>query len=230
MHGSLPPFNRPPSPLPPPDRPDAPPREIVPQQRHLSIAKEMATAGWCLRSGFLSAEQTAKLAGECLERWESGQFRHAGIGRGESWRRAPEVRGDHVLWLDEADLTPAQESYWSELEGLRLALNQTLFVGLFGFEGHFAVYPEGSFYRRHLDQFAGAAHRLVSVLLYLNDDWSEEDGGALRIYLPGEPETQRDIYPIGGTLVTFFSDTFPHEVLPCRRPRTSLTGWFRRRE
>jgi hypothetical protein len=33
----------------------------------------------------------------------------------------------------------------------------------------------------------------------------------------------------GGTLVVFLSDRFPHEVLPARRERLSLAGWFRRR-
>ena len=38
-----------------------------------------------------------------------------------------------------------------------------------------------------------------------------------------------DVLPRGGTLVVFLSDRFPHEVLPARRERLSLAGWFRRR-
>jgi SM-20-related protein len=94
-----------------------------------------------------------------------------------------------------------------------------------------ALYPPGSFYRKHLDQFRGATHRKVSAILYLNPDWSPADGGELRLYLaPSGEGDHLDIAPLGGTLVTFLSDRFHHEVLPTRRERRSLTGWFRVRE
>ena len=94
-----------------------------------------------------------------------------------------------------------------------------------------ALYPPGSFYRKHLDQFRGVAHRKVSAILYLNPAWSVDDGGELRLYLePAGEGEYRDIAPLGGTLVCFRSDRFHHEVLPTRRERRSLTGWFRVRE
>jgi SM-20-related protein len=66
------------------------------------------------------------------------------------------------------------------------------------------------------------------VILYLNEDWRRDDGGLLRFW-PEENAEALDIVPVGGTLVTFLSDRFWHEVLPARRERLSLTGWFRRR-
>jgi SM-20-related protein len=36
------------------------------------------------------------------------------------------------------------------------------------------------------------------------------------------------VLPEGGTLVCFLSDRFHHEVLPARRERLSVTGWFTR--
>ncbi|HQR51332.1 MAG TPA: 2OG-Fe(II) oxygenase [Methylophilaceae bacterium] len=38
-----------------------------------------------------------------------------------------------------------------------------------------------------------------------------------------------DVLPQGGTLMTFLSDRFWHEVLPASRERMSVTGWFRTR-
>ncbi|HEY8085443.1 MAG TPA: 2OG-Fe(II) oxygenase [Methylophilaceae bacterium] len=38
-----------------------------------------------------------------------------------------------------------------------------------------------------------------------------------------------DISPQGGTLVVFFSDQFWHEVLPAKRDRFSIAGWFKNR-
>ncbi|WP_255856521.1 2OG-Fe(II) oxygenase [Marinobacterium rhizophilum] len=35
------------------------------------------------------------------------------------------------------------------------------------------------------------------------------------------------VEPCYGTLVVFLSDRFPHEVLPARRQRLSLAGWYR---
>ncbi|MOA08544.1 hypothetical protein D3C78_1283200 [compost metagenome] len=67
----------------------------------------------------------------------------------------------------------------------------------------------------------------MSAVFYLNADWQAEQGGALRMYLPGGEE--RDVLPLAGTLVVFLSADLPHAVLPATRERLSLTGWFRRR-
>jgi SM-20-related protein len=37
------------------------------------------------------------------------------------------------------------------------------------------------------------------------------------------------VSPCAPTLVAFLSERFEHEVLPARRERLSLTGWFGRR-
>jgi SM-20-related protein len=109
-----------------------------------------------------------------------------------------------------------------------LAINRELFLGLFDFEGHMAIYPPGSFYRKHLDQFQDVAQRKVSAILYLNDGWQAEDGGQLRIYLEESADSDSiDVLPRGGTLVCFLSERFYHEVLPATRERLSVTGWFR---
>ncbi len=113
------------------------------------------------------------------------------------------------------------------LDALRVALNATLFLGLVSFEAHYAIYPPGAGYRRHRDRFFDDDARVLSCVLYLNADWTAEQGGALRIY--GEDGIERDILPIAGTLVCFRSERFDHEVLPSTRERLSLTGWFKRR-
>ena len=45
--------------------------------------------------------------------------------------------------------------YLNRLNDLALFLNQSLYLSLQGHEVHMTVYPEGSFYKRHLDQFKG---------------------------------------------------------------------------
>jgi SM-20-related protein len=130
--------------------------------------------------------------------------------------------------VDEASAGPALSLVLERYETLRQGVNQALYLGLFDLEVHFAVYPPGGGYHRHLDRFRDDDRRSLTVVLYLNEDWCAEDGGLLRFWPEAEGDAI-DIVPAGGTLVTFLSDRFWHEVLPARRQRLSLTGWFRRR-
>ena len=100
-------------------------------------------------------------------------------------------------------------------------------LGLFSFEGHYAIYPPGGGYARHKDRFRDDDARVLSCVAYLNDEWRACDGGALRIHRDAAPPL--DVLPRGGTLVAFLSERFDHEVLPAARERCSVTGWFRRR-
>lgn len=188
------------------------------------IASTLAESGWSVTENFLPTVEIAALAAQLQQRWDEDAFRAAGVGVGEGLRVRPEVRSDQILWLDDTLQSSAETPLFAALEVLRLAINQQLFLGLFSFEGHMTLYPPGSFYRKHLDQFQGTAYRKVSAILYLNDNWQTADGGALRLYID---DGYRDILPHGGTLVTFLSERFYHEVLPTQRARMSVTGWLK---
>lgn len=195
-----------------------------------AIAATVAGRGWAVTPDFVPAPLLGELRREALALWEQGGFREAGVGRGAELRVRPEVRTDRVRWIDPCRCTPAQAAYLERLETLRRSFNQALYLGLFDFEGHLAVYPPGSYYRRHLDQFRGVELRTLTAILYLNEDWTAADGGQLRLYTDSADETRcEEILPMGGQLVTFLSDRFPHEVMLARRERVSITGWFKRR-
>ena len=102
----------------------------------------------------------------------------------------------------------------------------TTSLGAFELEMHYAIYPPGAGYARHRDRFRDDDARVLSCIAYLNDGWRAGDGGALRMHLDGGA---RDVAPAGGTLVAFLSDRVEHEVLPARRDRIAVSGWFRRR-
>lgn len=194
------------------------------------IALCLAKQGWCVTPEFLSARRVGELRGEAERIWEEGGFHPAGVGRGAELQVRSDVRTDRVNWLDPHTGSDAQRRFLYAMEELRRAINRELCLGLYDYEGHLAIYPPGGYYRRHLDQFRGIGLRTVSCIIYLNRDWTEADGGQLRLYTdPNEPSRYEEILPLGGQLVTFLSARFPHEVLPARRPRISLTGWFRRR-
>lgn len=196
-----------------------------------SIAGQLVQQGWCAYPDFLDTALVKQLRLQALQEWQAGQFRHAGIGRGESFEIKPQIRNDQVRWLDPNECAVPFRHYFTALESLRLAINQQLYLGLFDFEAHLAVYPTGSFYKRHLDQFRGVGLRTVTATFYLNEDWRPEEGGQLRLYHDANDLANfTDVLPRAGALVTFLSAEYLHEVLPATRERLSITGWFRQRE
>ena len=124
--------------------------------------------------------------------------------------------------------TPPERILLAALEALRIAVNRELTLGLWRYEGHYALYPPGARYARHVDRFRDDDARVLSVVLYLNRDWHADEGGALRIGRRAGPA--RDVLPAGGTLVAFLAAEFEHEVLPATRSRLAVSGWFRTRE
>lgn len=192
------------------------------------LVDALATHGWCATPHFIDSTLCHALRAEGQQLLAARAMRAARIGRDDSLQHREDVRGDLIAWLDPAALSPAQRVYNQRLEDLRRAVNATLFLGAFDIELHFACYPPGARYQKHMDRHRDTQMRLLSCILYLNEEWNENDGGQLRLYLP-DAET-RDITPRGGTLVTFLSDQFPHEVLPARRERWSITGWMRARD
>ncbi|MFJ4545996.1 2OG-Fe(II) oxygenase [Pseudomonas sp. NPDC088885] len=192
----------------------------------LRIVDDLADHGWSQQNIFLPAGLTRELAAECRKREAEGELAPAAVGRGPFSEIREGIRGDHIQWIDPGQ-AESSDRYLNLMESLREALNRGLFLGLEDFECHFALYPPGAFYRRHVDRFRDDDKRMVSVVVYLNDAWLPEDGGQLRMYL--NDERVHDVQPTGGCLVVFLSDEVPHEVLPANRERLSLTGWFRRR-
>ncbi len=130
-----------------------------------TILADLADRGFAMVPDLLRRDQLEALAREASEGWQGGEFHRAGVGRGAEER--PEIRGDHVAWLDPENLTPAQRAYWDFVDQLRQDCNRGLFLGLADFEAHFAVYPPGAFYRRHRDRFQAEGRRTLSCLLYL---------------------------------------------------------------
>jgi len=191
------------------------------------IIAQLARQSWAIKRDFLASSLVSQLASEVESCYQSGRLIPAGTGQGSEREIRQEIRGDGIYWLDAQNATPAQTDYLERMETLRLAVNQELQLGLFDLEAHFARYPAGAFYKKHLDVFRTDERRTLSVICYLNENWQAGEGGQLRLYL--ENEQTLDVLPNGGTLACFISAGLYHEVLPATRPRLSVTGWFRRR-
>lgn len=152
---------------------------------------------------------------------EQGSFSSAEIGRGADQHQAVAIRSDLTRWMEPAD----RPEIFQYLEKLRKILNEKLFLSLTEFECHLAFYPVGAFYKKHIDSsVSSSGERVISFVLYLNEDWVEANQGHLRLN-----ELSKDFLPLGGRFILFRSDIIEHEVLPANVNRWSLTGWFRRR-
>ena len=200
------------------------------------VARNLERDGYCVLADFLADEAIASLAQECRGLHARAQLRPAGVGRGERRVIATALRGDLTRWLDTENPTAAATIYWSHMHELRHLLNRELLLGLEELEAHFALYAPGMRYARHRDRFRNDDARVISSVLYLNQDWRESDGGALRLYPPTSVDPPvnldapfRDVYPAAGRLVLFLSADIEHEVLVGMRERLSIAGWFRRR-
>jgi len=180
--------------------------------------------------GFLARERVTALRDEGVRRRAAGEFHAATIGRAAAAGPGASVRGDSICWIGGPGSSAAECALFVRLRALSIALNGVLFLGIVEVEAHYAWYPPGAGYLRHVDRFRDDAARVISLVLYLNDDWRDGDGGALRIYATRDGgESACDLAPRGGTLVAMRSEAIPHEVLPAIAERWSIAGWLRRR-
>jgi SM-20-related protein len=136
----------------------------------LRIVDDLAANGWSQQNIFLPLDLTRALAAECRKRAAEGELAPAAVGRGPTSEIREGIRGDHIQWIEPGQ-AEACDSYLGLMDSLREAMNRDLFLGLEDFESHFAMYPPGAFYLKHLDRFRDDDRRMVSAVVYLNDAW-----------------------------------------------------------
>lgn len=187
------------------------------------IASKLETTGYAIVPSALPEALVDSLLLH-LKSLNDADFKQAGTGRAADYEVRSGIRGDEIRWLNGEH--PATKAYLEWIEALRLNLNRYLFLGLFDYECHYAYYPKGAFYRKHIDAFKGQTNRVLSTVLYLNPIWESQDGGELLLYSDRE-QLLETVLPSYGKLVIFLSEVFPHEVLPVHKPRCSIAGWFR---
>ncbi|MEP2024138.1 MAG: 2OG-Fe(II) oxygenase [Reichenbachiella sp.] len=171
---------------------------------------------------FISDHELSIFLDYFQEHLNDDDFKKAGIGAGTDFQLKSQVRGDYIRWLNRDNDTELAD-FFARIDEAIAKLNRYCFLSLSGSEFHMAHYPQGTFYKKHLDQFNHRSNRLISVILYLNTDWKEGDGGELKLYLDGH---EKIIAPIAKRIVFMRSDQVEHEVLETHVDRYSLTGWL----
>lgn len=190
-----------------------------------TIADSLVENGYIVLSDQIPAEVCQALLGKVQQsEWED--YKDAAIGRGRDQQTNQQIRSDQISWLSPTDTIDNQ--YLSLMEQLKEGINRRLYMGLFDFESHYAIYQPGAFYQKHIDALPGTRNRILTSVLFLNPDWQEQHEGKLVIFDDKDHELEvRQVAPKFGKWVVFLSERFPHEVLPTTVNRYSIAGWFR---
>jgi SM-20-related protein len=149
------------------------------------------------------------------------ELKKAGIGTLGDFTIQREIRGDYIHWLNPETDTKF-DAFFQPMEEVMQLIRRYCFLAISDFECHFAYYPAGAGYQKHLDQFNGRSNRVISAVLYLNEGWKLGDGGELIIH----QDQEIVIEPLAGRLVLFKSAEVWHEVAKTSVPRRSITGWM----
>ena len=196
------------------------------------IIDDLLNQKYCISENFFTKDETEALRNHAISQNTLEDFHEAAIGNSVNEKVIKSIRGDKIRWIDESNQNQVEEIFFEKVNDFIQYLNRTCYMGIEEKEFHYAIYPEGTYYQRHVDAFKNDDRRTLSMVFYLNDeDWKEDFGGQLALYLPKEDGTEEtiNILPVAGRLAIFDSKTIPHEVLPVKQPRYSITGWLKTR-
>ncbi|MDQ6479039.1 2OG-Fe(II) oxygenase [Dyadobacter sp. LHD-138] len=177
-----------------------------------------------IAENFLSEALASHLKENLNLLYSGRQMLSAGTGNEAVVLQNKLVRGDKIYWLDRKHNDPYENDFFDLMDRFVSHLNSTCYTGITGYEFHYTLYETGSFYKKHIDQFRNNGSRQYSMIMYLNADWEEKDGGELRIH---HVDNQQNISPLNGKSVFFKSSELEHEVLLTNKPRLSITGWLK---
>ncbi len=196
------------------------------------IISDLLSKHFSVVDSFFSEEEVTTLRNCLLLRYHDDAFKKSAIGNKTNENIITSIRGDYIYWLDERTINEAEKVFFNKINALISYLNKTCFLGILHKEFHYAIYPKGTFYKRHLDTFMNDDRRKLSFVCYLNDSyWRKENGGELVIYTQeNKTETAHTIHPLPGRVVVFESQLLEHEVKQVKQSeRYSITGWLKTR-
>ena len=177
-----------------------------------------------IAENFLNEKLAANLKVSLLNLFNDNQLHQAGTGNDHILEHNKKFRSDIIYWLDRKHDNQYENEFFDLMDKFVSYLNNTCYTGITGYEFHYTMYEKGSFYKKHLDQFRNDDSRKYSMIMYLNTDWAELDGGELCIH---HPDKMQNISPINGKSVFFKSSDLEHEVLLTHKSRLSITGWLK---
>lgn len=187
------------------------------------IINDYDTQGYCIIDNWLTTSELKILFSELSTLYEADCFRKSAVGNKLNETIERSIRSDFICWIDESKYA---KPFFNKINNFIDYLNKTCFAGIVAKEFHYAVYPQGSFYKKHLDTFQNDDKRTISIAFYLNEGWDLSFGGELNLYLQNKSLL---IQPTNGKIVLFDSKSIEHEVMPVlsEQKRFSITGWLK---
>ncbi|PFX23112.1 Egl nine-like 3 [Stylophora pistillata] len=191
---------------------------------------------FCVIDDVFEDEKALDILNEVNQLHNSGVFQDGQLSGGNTASAKGQkftekrIRGDEITWLEgNEEHAPNIVKLIDFVDTLVIHCNNLPDgINEFRIEGRakamVACYPgNGTGYSRHVDNPDGDG-RCLTVIYYLNQGWSEENGGKLRIY---RENGHVDVEPFLNRLLMFWSDKRnPHEVLPAYSTRYAITIWY----
>eukprot|EP00962_Isochrysis_galbana_P016533 scaffold4745_cov125-Isochrysis_galbana.AAC.7 len=223
------------------------------------LCEALRSRGWGLIDDFLPREAIAGMRAEAEGMLARGELRPSESTRwDEAQGGVVRYAKKNVLYTNieggaRYELAPLLTEWCVSLvSSLPAACNQHIFGGAPALRADVhtnklaVCLGDGSRYDKHYDNMGGSDLRKLTVLLYLQDEWSEQMGGCFRIHGAGGGRSPGlgavaavaeaedgvvDIEPRGGRLLSFWSDSLVHSVCEsyaaggATEHRWALTVW-----
>lgn len=177
-----------------------------------------------IAENFLSESLSLDLKENLRTLYLGNELKSAGTGESKNTAYNNSFRGDSIYWLDRNNNNIHENAFFDLMDSFIEYLNATCFTGINSYEFHYTLYEKGTFYKTHIDQFQHNDSRKYSMIMYLNSNWEEKDGGELCIH---HENRLQNISPNNGKTVFFQSNELAHEVLVTNKQRMSITGWLK---
>jgi len=217
--------------------------ERMPWESHVPQAvyvfRQLVSQNFAILDHFIDPDEARLLRDEVRKLYADGRMTDGKIGTnvaGNLGEFRPDMRTDKMIWMEGNE--PFVDKYLkrhilrADIFSQKLNLLCQSLAPEHSWEGFSrckimaTCYPQdGKRYVAHYDN-PNRNGRKVTIILYLNEEWRQGDGGVLRAKTRG---VQVDVAPLFNRLFVFWSDRrVPHEVLPTAKgkDRFAITIWY----
>ncbi|MEX5790754.1 2OG-Fe(II) oxygenase [Providencia hangzhouensis] len=183
------------------------------------LIDSLSSQGWYVWDDFMSLQHIQTIKNSIPD-----TLQDARIGRGDTLQGNKSIRADQTVWL-EPEMGEPIVNYLDKMEQVRQELNCQLYLGLRDFETHFCRYPNGGFYKKHLDNPRGQGRRKVTTVLYMNEAWQAGDGGELVVY-DKENNQLFELEPLAGRMIFLCLKSFHMKCYRLNKKEKVLLAGF----
>src|SRR5690606_31558273 len=116
--------------------------DFVENPLYEAIITDILSKKYSVVEDFFSLEDVAILRQSLLKKHEENAFKKAAIGNRFEETIVKSIRGDIILWMDEAQADASELLFFNKINSLINYLNRTCFLGILHKEFHYALYPK----------------------------------------------------------------------------------------